>query len=166
VYKRQAGDAVSALDIVLGEPSINALWPVAALQGKYAGMNMAGREVPYPGCNSMNAVEFFGLPVLSAGMVNPPDKGYQVIVRRDEDSYRKVVLRGDILVGMLMAGNIERAGILTSLIQEKANVRRVKNRLLDEGFGHINLPRAVRKQRIEDAVAGLETKRHMQGRGG
>lgn len=159
-----AGDAVSAMDVVLGEPSINALWPVAALQGKYAGMNMAGEEVPYPGCNAMNAVEFFGLPVLSAGIVNPPEKDYQVIVRQDEGGYRKAVLRGDILVGMLMAGRIERAGILTSLIQEKANVRRVKNSLLDEGFGHIHLPRAVRKERIEDTVAGLEAPRTAQGR--
>jgi NAD(P)H-nitrite reductase large subunit len=151
-----AGDAVRALDIVLGEPSINALWPVAALQGKYAGRNMAGEEASYPGCNSMNAVEFFGLPVLSAGIVNPPDKAYQVISRQDDGGYRKVVLEGDVLVGMLLAGRIERAGILTSLIQEKANVRRAKSSLLDEGFGQIHLPRAVRKERIEEAVAGLK----------
>jgi len=148
-----AGDAVAAMDIVLGKPSINALWPVAALQGKYAGMNMAGEDAAYPGCNAMNAVEFFGLPVLSAGMINPPAKGYQVIVRQDEDGYRKAVLQGDVLVGMLMAGRIERAGILTSLIQERANVRRVKNSLLDEGFGLIHFPHAVRQGRIEDAVA-------------
>jgi len=161
-----AGDAVKAMDVVLGEPSINALWPVAALQGKYAGMNMAGEEFPYPGCNSMNAVEFFGLPVLSAGIVNPPVKGYQVIARQDEDGYRKAVLQGDVLVGMLMAGMIERAGILTSLIQEKANVRRVKNSILDQGFGHIHLPRQVRKGRIEDATAGLKITRNDRKRGG
>jgi NAD(P)H-nitrite reductase large subunit len=151
-----AGDAVKAMDVVMGEAAVNALWPVAALQGKYAGRNMAGEKSPYPGCNSMNAVEFFGLPVLSAGIVNPPDDGYQEITRLDDGDYRKVVLRGDIIVGMLMAGKVERAGILTSLIQEKANVRRVKNFLLEEGFGHINFPRAVRQGRILDAVAGLK----------
>jgi NAD(P)H-nitrite reductase large subunit len=162
-----AGDAVKAMDIVLGKPAINALWPVAALQGKYAGKNMAGAEVPYPGCNSMNAVEFFGLPVLSAGIVNPPHPGYQVIARQDgSDDYRKVVLEGDVLVGMLMAGKVERSGILTSLIQERANVRRVKNFLLDEGFGHINFPRAMRQERIEGAVAGSETAAAAKGRGG
>jgi NAD(P)H-nitrite reductase large subunit len=161
-----AGDAVRAMDIVLGEPSINALWPVAALQGKYAGRNMAGADAPYPGCNSMNAVEFFGLPVLSAGIVNPPDKGYQVITRQDDGDYRKVVLQGDVLVGMLLTGKIERAGILTSLIQEKANVRRMKNSLLDEGFGYIHLPRAVRKERIEEAVTGLKVTEAARGRGG
>ncbi|NPV58570.1 MAG: NAD(P)/FAD-dependent oxidoreductase [Actinobacteria bacterium] len=151
-----AGDAVSAMDIVLGKPAINALWPVAALQGKYAGLNMAGREVPYPGCNSMNAVEFFGLPVLSAGVVNPPEDGYEVIARRvDGGDYRKVVLQGDVIVGMLVAGRVERAGILTSLIQERANVRRVKNFLLEEAFGHIHLPRSVRQERIKETAAGI-----------
>jgi NAD(P)H-nitrite reductase large subunit len=151
-----AGDAVKAMDIVMGEPTVNALWPVAALQGKYAGMNMAGAEIPYPGNSSMNSVEFFGLPVLSAGIVNPPDDGYEVITYHGErEDYRKAVLKGDIIVGMLMAGRIERAGILTSLIQERANVRRVKNFLLEEGFGHINFPRTVRQGRIMDEMAGL-----------
>ena len=152
-----AGDAVKAMDIVIGEPTVNALWPVAALQGKYAGMNMAGAEAYYPGNSSMNSVEFFGLPVLSAGIVNPPDDGYQVITYHGErDDYRKAVLKGDVIVGMLTAGRIERAGILTSLIQERANVRRVKNFLLEEGFGHINFPRTVRQGRIMDEMAGLK----------
>lgn len=154
-----AGDAARAFDLVRGEPTVNALWPIAALQGKYAGLNMAGREVPYPGGNSMNAVEFFGLPVLSAGVVNPPDDSYEVIVRRGEDGdYRKVVIRGDLLVGMLVAGRIERAGILTSLIQERANVRRMRNFLLEEGFGHIHFPRSMREERIVETVAGLARK--------
>ncbi|MDY6794011.1 MAG: FAD-dependent oxidoreductase [Actinomycetota bacterium] len=152
-----AGDAVKTMDLVLGQESINALWPVAALQGKYAGLNMAGAEIAFPGSNSMNSLEFFGLPVLSAGIVNPPDDSYEVITRRGEnDDYRKAVLKGSTLVGMLMAGKIERAGILTSLIQERANVRRIKDFLLEEGFGHINFPRSVRESRIMDARAGLD----------
>ncbi len=162
-----AGDAVLAMDIVLGKPTLNALWPVAALQGKYAGANMAGEEVPYPGCNSMNSVEFFGLPVLSAGIVNPPGSGYEVITREDsEGEYRKAVIRGDTLVGMLMTGKIERAGILTSLIQEKANVKRIKSCLLDEGFGHINFPHSVRQDRIVESLAGLNKVEATRGRGG
>ncbi len=160
-----AGDVARAMDVVRGEPVVNALWPIAALQGKYAGMNMAGKEVPYPGGNSMNAVEFFGLPVLSAGVVNPPDGDYEVITRQGGDGdYRKAVLHGDVLVGMLVAGNIERAGILTSLIQERANVRRVKNFLLEEGFGHIHFPRTVREERIVEALAGLPKAERKRGR--
>jgi NAD(P)H-nitrite reductase large subunit len=152
-----AGDAALAMDVVLQKPALNALWPVAALQGKYAGGNMAGDTTAYPGCNSMNSVEFFGLPVLSAGIVNPPDSSYEVITREGPDGeYRKAIVKGDTLVGMLMAGKIERAGILTSLIQERANVKRIKDCLLDEGFGHINFPHQIRQDRIMESLAGLE----------
>ena len=110
----------------------------------------------YPLQYLLGEVEFFGLPVLSAGVVNPPEDGYEVIARRvDGGDYRKVVLQGDVLVGMLVAGRVERAGILTSLIQERANVRRVKSFLLEEAFGHIHLPRSVRQERIKETAAGI-----------
>ncbi len=152
-----AGDVAEAWDLVWEEPRVNALWPNAALQGKYAGWNMGGRRVPYPGSLSMNSVEFFGLPVVSAGVVNPPDGAYREIAEHFPDgTYRKVVIRNDRLVGMLVAGDIERAGIYTSLIQEKAPLRRIKGALLSESFSHAYLPQAVRHARIIKGAAGLK----------
>ncbi len=154
-----AGDVAEAPDVVFGEPRVNALWPNAALQGKYAGLNMAGAETPCPGSTSMNSVEFLGLPVLSAGLVNPPD-GYEVIRRRDEGGYyRKAVLRDNIIVGMITTGQVDRAGILTSLIQERANVKRYKNALLEESFSHIYFPKAVREGRIFEGRVGTDAAR-------
>ena len=63
-----AGDAAIALDVVLGKPALNALWPVAALQGKYAGLNMAGGGGSYPGGKPMNSGGVFCLPVGSAAI--------------------------------------------------------------------------------------------------
>ncbi len=155
-----AGDVAEAPDVVFGEPRVNALWPNAALQGKYAGLNMAGAETPCPGSTSMNSVEFLGLPVLSAGLVNPPDGGYEVISRRDNEGYyRKAVLRDNIIVGMITAGQVDRAGILTSLIQERANVRRFKSALLEESFSHIYFPKAVREGRIFEEKVGTDAAR-------
>ncbi|MHB8780023.1 MAG: NAD(P)/FAD-dependent oxidoreductase [Candidatus Geothermincolia bacterium] len=155
-----AGDVAEAPDVVTGDRRVNALWPNAVLQGRYAGLNMAGQDIACPGSTSMNAVEFFGLPVLSAGLVNPPPEGYEVISRRDDDGYyRKVVLAGDVIVGMINAGRVDRAGLLTSLIQERANVRRYKARLLDEGFGHIYFPKAMREDRIREGKAGVDAAR-------
>ncbi len=151
-----AGDVAEAFDLVWGEPRVNALWPNATLQGRYAGWNMAGGKRKYPGSQSMNSVEFFGLPVLSAGIVNPPDDSYEVLTSRMAGGgYRKVVLRDDVLVGMLVAGEVEKAGILTSLIQEKAKVRRFKQSLLTDSFGHIYLPKAVRQARVQEGQAGI-----------
>jgi len=155
-----AGDVVEAPDVVFGDRRVNALWPNAALQGKYAGLNMAGVEAACPGSTSMNAVEFFGLPVLSAGLVNPPaDDGYEVISRRDDDYYRKVVLRDNIIMGMITTGMVDRAGVLTSLIQERANVKRFKSVLLEESFGQVYFPKAVRRNRIYEGKAGLDAAR-------
>ncbi len=152
-----AGDVAEAPDVVFGEPRVNALWPNAALQGKYAGLNMAGDETPCPGSTSMNSVEFLGLPVLSAGLVNPPDDGYEIISRRDHEGYyRKAVLRNNVIVGMITTGQVDRAGILTSLIQERANVKRYKNSLLDESFSHIYFPRTVRESRILERKVGAD----------
>jgi NAD(P)H-nitrite reductase large subunit len=155
-----AGDVAEAWDIVWEEPRVNALWPNAALQGKYAGWNMAGSSRPYPGTLSMNSVEFFGLPVVSAGIVNPPDPSFkEMSVRLPGGTYKKMVVKEGLLVGMLVAGDIERAGIYTSLIQERAPLRRIQGQLLSESFGHVYLPRAVRRSRILEGEAGIKARR-------
>lgn len=155
-----AGDAAEAWDMVWEEPRVNALWPNATLQGKYAGWNMAGRQAPYPGSLSMNSVEFFGLPVLSAGVVNPPDPSFREMTEHFPDgTYKKVVIHNDRLVGMLVAGDIERAGIYTSLIQERMPLRRLKGTLLSRSFGHVYLPQAVRRSRILEGEAGIRAGR-------
>jgi NAD(P)H-nitrite reductase large subunit len=155
-----AGDVAEAWDLVWEEPRVNALWPNATLQGKYAGWNMAGETCAYPGSQGLNSVEFFGLPVVSAGVVNPPDPTFEVMsARTPGGGYRKVVIRDDILVGMIIAGEVERAGILTSMIQERTRLRRFKAQLLNESFGHIFLPKAVRESRVLEGKAGLAARR-------
>lgn len=155
-----AGDVAEAWDLVWEEPRVNALWPNAVLQGKYAGWNMAGEPCEYPGSQGLNSVEFFGLPVLSAGVVNPPDSSFEETSRRmPGGGYKKVVVKEDILVGMIVAGDVERAGILTSLIQERTRLRRIKGQLLNDSFGHIYLPRAVRDSRVLAGKAGLAARK-------
>ena len=63
-----AGDAALCRDLLQGTPVNNALWPNATAQGECAGANMAGEQLLYRGSISMNAAEFFGLPVISAGL--------------------------------------------------------------------------------------------------
>lgn len=149
-----AGDLAAALDLVRERPAVNALWPVAALQGKFAGWNMAGKTAAFPGGNPMNSVEFFGLPVLSAGVVNPPDGSYRVLAREDGEGYRKVVVKGDRLVGMLVAGDIEGAGILTALIREGVSVKGFLTSLAEPGLDLARLPARFRKERISAGCRG------------
>ncbi len=58
-------------DAALGEPRLNAIWPMAVEQGRYAAWNMAGQACPYPGSLAMNAIPMFGRHVVSVGAVNP-----------------------------------------------------------------------------------------------
>ena len=69
-----AGDVAESFDVARRRQWVNAIWPVAAEQGRVAGMNMAGRPVAYPGSLGRNVIRIFDLDVMTAGLVNPPDE--------------------------------------------------------------------------------------------
>ncbi len=133
-----AGDVAQAWDVVRGRPWVNAIWPVAAEQGRLAGANLAGRPVAYRGSLGRNVLRIFGLDVLTGGMVTPPegDQSYRVLTRRDRrrNTYRRLVLRGDTLVGMVMVNDIEQGGVLLSLIQRGLPLDLDPARLLEPDF--------------------------------
>jgi NAD(P)H-nitrite reductase large subunit len=138
-----AGDVAETLDVVTGERTVNAIWPCAAEQGRIAGANMAGQSVAYTGSMRMNSAEFFGLPLISIGVVRPPSKDYETLVRHDpaRDLFRKVVLKDNVVVGVVMVGEIESAGVYRVLMQKRIDVSTIKDRLLDRDFGcHAILP--------------------------
>ena len=74
------------------------------------------------GCGglAMNAIAFYGLPTASVGVVNPPaDQGYEVSAALDAErgAYRKLVFQGDKLVGYVLVGDIDAAGLYTGFIR-------------------------------------------------
>ncbi len=73
-----AGDAALCRDLLLGTPANNPLWPNATAQGEIAGANMAGERLTYRGSLRLNAAEFFGLPVIAAGLGRLPDSTVQL----------------------------------------------------------------------------------------
>ena len=91
-----AGDAAQAMDVLRGEPWINALWPCAAEQGRIAALNMAGEEAAYKGSMRMNSVQFFDLSVISAGLavLTPGPLGSR---QGEHDETLEAVKRGDSL---------------------------------------------------------------------
>lgn len=140
-----AGDVAETFDVVTGERTLSALWPSAVEQGRLAGYNMAGVAREYEGAlGLLNAVEFAGIPVISVGVIAPRDDGYEVLATQRGDVYRKLVLRGNRLVGALLLGEIERAGVYTALIRQKADVGKLKDRLGVRWFnyGYLVRPQA------------------------
>jgi len=59
-----------------------------------------------------------GIPPVSAGLIQPPDsKEYRVSTAMGSDSCYKLVLKDGRLLGALIAGDIEAAGLCTSPIK-------------------------------------------------
>ena len=144
-----AGDVAETVDIVTEKETVNAIWPAAAEQGRIAGANMAGEHRKYLGSMRMNSAEFFGLPLISIGLVKPKDPGYEVLTRCSErnDVFRKVVLSGNILVGAVLVGEIENAGVYAALMRKKVDISSIKGRLLDNSFGFADILPLVGEQK-------------------
>jgi len=108
-----AGDCTQTLDISSGQNKIMALLPNAYMQGECAGINMAGSEKKFDKAIPMNAIGFFGLHVVTAGNYSG-----DVYNKAESGSYKRLFYSNNKLNGFILIGNVERAGIYTSLIRE------------------------------------------------
>lgn len=123
-----AGDVAETWDRVLEKYTVNATWPNATAQGRIAGANMTGAGERYLGSMGFNSVDFFGLSVISAGVVKLPalaNEGSAWQVREQWKpgpwgipAYQRLVFKDEILKGYVLLGDTSRAGILTGLIRE------------------------------------------------
>ncbi|MCG0278022.1 MAG: FAD-dependent oxidoreductase [Thermanaeromonas sp.] len=124
-----AGDVAEAYDRVREAPRVNALWGNAREQGRIAGLNMAGKKVPYRGSLAQNSLICAGLGVITGGVVNPPEEGeYEVRVSRDRKRrfYRKAVLQGRRLTGMVAVGPTQGTGPFMALLGKEVKEEQVK----------------------------------------
>ncbi len=149
------GDVAEAYDFIYGENRLTPIWPNAYIGGRVAGFNMAGLSVEYPGGTAMNSLKYFGLAVASAGIINPPDDSYEVLSNKYDHSYKKVVLKDGVIVGMVFTGDIEKSGIVFSLMKEQVKVNSFKQALVAEDFGLASLPEAIWRARLEMPTPGL-----------
>ena len=109
-----AGDCVECTDITTGETGVHAILPNAAMQGRCAGINMAGGSAEFDRGIKMNSIGFFGLHIMSAGTYT--DTAYSEI---SETGCKKLFARDGLLTGFILVGDVCRAGIYTSLIRNR-----------------------------------------------
>jgi NAD(P)H-nitrite reductase large subunit len=148
------GDAAEAFDFIRGVEQVTPIWPNAYMGGRVAGLNMADRETAYSGGTGMNALSYFGLAIVSAGLQEPGDgPGYEVLVSSDGDTaYRKVVLREGRVAGLTFVGDIENSGIVFGLMRDGADVSAFKEALVAPDFGLASLPKELRRERLAPPV--------------
>lgn len=141
-----AGDVAEASDFFTGQKNPMPIWPDAYIQGDVAGTAMAGGDKHYAGGLAMNSIEFFKVPTISMGITNPADGGFELLTFQEPENYcyRKIVLKDNRLVGAVLVGNVDRAGIYSGLIREKVEVTPFKDELLASDFGFVNIPRELR----------------------
>ncbi len=144
-----AGDVAEGMDSLLSGNAVIAIWPVAARQGRIAGINMAGGEEVYTGMFPMNAVDIAGIPVISFGITAPADDAeYEILEKRGEGFYKKIVLRDNVIKGCIFMGRIERSGIFSGIMRDRVDVSSFKKELLSDDFGLLVLPREYRKHMV------------------
>ena len=136
-----AGDVCQAQDITTGTLKVNAIWPVAIEQGRIAGLNMAGKKIAYEGSNMMNASDFFGLAAISIGITKPKESGYEELVSIDKknNSYKKIILKNNIICGAILINKVENAGVYNILIRKKVDVLKIKGKLLETNFDYAKI---------------------------
>jgi NAD(P)H-nitrite reductase large subunit len=117
-----AGDVAETYDLSTGKMGVNAIWPCAFEQGRVAGLNMAGKKAKYGGSFRMNSIDFYGLPVISMGVTRINGSGFQQVQRKTKNTYRKLVLRDGCIVGAILVGEVQKAGIFSTLLKKRINV--------------------------------------------
>ncbi|HYA77211.1 MAG TPA: FAD-dependent oxidoreductase [Verrucomicrobiae bacterium] len=147
-----SGDVAEAYDFIMNQNRLLPLWPLAVLEGQVAGYNMAGKKTSYTGGTNMSSLKYFGIPIVSIGLTNAKeDPALEVLVKQDTEHniYKKIVLKNNVIVGLTLVNCIERAGVLFYLIKNTVNVKKFKQKLLEDDFSWAVLPTGLqRKMRV------------------
>lgn len=136
-----AGDVAVTVDPVTGGRVVTALWTNAVEMGRCAGFNMAGRATEYGGTfGILNATQVAGISFVSMGIVHTSGQNYEIHAAGSRGAYRKLVFspEGDRLVGVLLVGDISRAGLYRFVIRERMPVEKIKSQIINHTlhYGH------------------------------
>lgn len=138
-----AGDCTESFDISCSQRRVLALLPNAYLQGETAGINMAGETCQFKKAIPMNAIGFFGKHIVSAGSYDGEE-----IVDVGENDYRKLVFADGVLRGFMIIGEVDRAGIYTSLVREKTPIDTLDMDILRDKPQLLMFGRSERKEKL------------------
>lgn len=135
-----AGDVAEGRDLVTGQPALHAIEPTAMEHGRVAGANMAGRDVAYRGSLLMNIVEVCHLDIASFGAWDDPAAEAFAATKPGRWAYRKLLWRGDRLIGAMILGMADDiwttndVGMLKGLVQSGGNLAAWKEHLRRNPF--------------------------------
>ncbi len=109
------------------------IWPAAMEQGKAAGANMAGVATAYNGTTMANSLKVVGIDLASAGDIDADGK-FESKIMSDENTYKKIVLDDNRIIGCIMLGDTKVFNKITRVMTAKTDVSAVKDEILKADF--------------------------------
>ena len=110
----------------------NPIWPTAVKEGIIAANNMIGKEIYMNDFfGSKNTMNFCGVATMSLGLINKPDDSYKEETQVKGKDYKKIIHKDGIIYGAIVQGDLSYVGVLTQLIKENIDIRKVKKPLFD-----------------------------------
>ncbi len=142
-----AGDCAQGEDASIGAKRVLAIMPNAYLQGHAAGVNMAGGDEVFDNAIPMNSIGFFGLHAMTAGSYDG-----EMYEEREEGRLKRLFVKDDRLIGFILIGAVERAGIYTSLIREKTPLSELDFDLLKKVASTVAFSQENRRKKFGGVV--------------
>ncbi len=142
-----AGDCAEGYDSSINADRVLAILPSAYNQGFTAGVNMAGGDKSLNDEFPLNAIGFFGLHALTAGAYT--GEMYQ---EKTEKGIKRLFFDGNKLIGFILIGNVKGAGIYTSLIKNKTELKEKSKKLLEKAPSLAIFDPEIRSQKLGGVV--------------
>ena len=147
-----AGDCTEGMDASLGQRRVLAILPNAYLQGRCAGINMAGGSAVHDRAIPMNSLGLLGLHAMTAGTAFSEADGGSMVEEKSEAGWKRFFLKDGYLTGFMLLGDVDRAGIYTALIREKTPLDSIDFAVLKKSPTLAAMPKENRRKKLGGVV--------------
>ena len=147
-----AGDCTEGMDASLGQRRVLAILPNAYLQGRCAGINMAGGNAVHDRAIPMNSLGLLGLHAMTAGTAFSEADGGSMVEEKSEVGWKRFFVKDGLLTGFMLLGDVDRAGIYTALIREKTPLDSIDFAVLKKSPTLAAMPKENRRKKLGGVV--------------
>lgn len=147
-----AGDCTEGMDASLGQRRVLAILPNAYLQGRCAGINMAGGNAVHDKAIPMNSLGLLGLHAMTAGTAFSEADGGSMVEEKSEVGWKRFFVKDGLLTGFMLLGDVDRAGIYTALIREKTPLDSIDFAALKKSPTLAAMPKENRRKKLGGVV--------------
>ena len=147
-----AGDCTEGMDASLGQRRVLAILPNAYLQGRCAGINMAGGNAVHDRAIPMNSLGLLGLHAMTAGTAFSEADGGSMVEEKTAAGWKRFFVKDGLLTGFMLLGDVDRAGIYTALIREKTPLDSIDFAALKKSPTLAAMPKENRRKKLGGVV--------------